>query len=245
MHPQVTLTDKVLHVVFNRPEKKNCFDRAGWLALRDAFVRARTDDDVSVVLLTGAGKDFSAGVDLNDFGGDPNERPPFELMMDELCALDKPLVAGATGVAVGFGATALFHCDVVYVGTSLRLRLPFVSLGLVPEAASSYLLQAMIGSRRAAELFYTAEWVNAERALETGIATRVYADAELADAALGKAREIAQWPMRSLRATKRCLKVAHSAAVTAARDAEMEGMKQQAGSPENVEAIMAFLNRRG
>ena len=245
MHPLVTLTDKVLHIVFNRPEKKNCFDRAGWLGLRDAFVRARTDDDVSVVLLTGAGKDFSAGVDLNDFGGDPNERPPFELMMDELCALDKPLVAGATGVAVGFGATALFHCDVVYVGKSLRLRLPFVSLGLVPEAASSYLLQVMIGSRRAAELFYTAEWVSAERALETGIATRVYADEELADAALAKAREIAQWPMRSLRATKRCLKVAHSAAVTAARDAEMEGMKQQAGSPENVEAIMAFLKRRG
>ena len=73
-------------------------------------------------------------------------------MMDELCALDKPLVGAATGVAVCFGATALFHCDVVYVGKGLKLRLPFVSLGLVPEAASSYLLQAMIGSRPAAEL---------------------------------------------------------------------------------------------
>ena len=245
MHPDVTLTDKVLHIVFNRAEKKNCFDRAAWLALRDALQRARTDDTVSVVLLSGAGKDFSAGVDLNDFAGDPSEKPPFEQMMDALCALDKPLLAAATGVAVGFGATALFHCDVVYVGQSLRLRLPFVSLGLVPEAASSYLLQAMIGTRRAAELFYTAEWVDAARALETGIATRVYPDDELTAAALAKAREMAQWPMRSLRATKRCLKVAHAAAIAAARRAEMDGMKQQAGSPENVEAIMAFLQRRG
>ena len=245
MHPEVTLTDKVLHIVFNRPEKKNCFDRAAWLALRDALVRARNDDAVSVVVMSGAGKDFSAGVDLNDFTGDPNEKPPFEQMMDELVALDKPLLAAATGVAVGFGATALFHCDVVYVGESLRLRLPFVSLGLVPEAASSYLLQAMIGSRRAAELFYTAEWVSAARALEVGIANRVLPDAEVTAAALAKAAEIAQWPMGSLRATKRCLKTAHAASIRAARDAEMEGMKRQAGSPENIEAITAFFKRRG
>jgi len=245
MHPDVTLKDKVLHIVFNRPEKKNCFDRAAWLALRDALVRARTDDAVSVVVLSGAGKDFSAGVDLNDFTGDPNEKPPFEQMMDELCALDKPLIAAATGVAIGFGATALFHCDVVYVGETLRLRLPFVSLGLVPEAASSYLLQVMIGSRRAAELFYTAEWVDATRALEVGIANRVCPDAELTATALAKAAEIARWPMGSLRATKRCLKTAHTSAIGAARRAEMEGMIQQAGSPENIEAITAFFNRRG
>ena len=244
MHPDTTLDCKVLRIVFNRPEKKNCFDRAAWLALRDALVRARTDDDVSVVMLSGAGKDFSAGVDLNDFSGDPNEKPPFEQMMDELCALDKPLVAAATGVAIGFGATALFHADVVYVGKGLRMRLPFVSLGLVPEAASSYLLQTMIGSRRAAELFYTAEWINAERALETGIATAVYPDDELIAVALAKAKEIAQWPMRSLRATKRCLMEAHHAGIAAARKAEMHGMVQQAGSPENVEAIMAFIEKR-
>ena len=166
--------------------------------------------------------------------------------MDELCALDKPLLAAATGVAIGFGATALFHCDVVYVGESLRLRLPFVSLGLVPEAASSYLLQAMIGTRRAAELFYTAEWVSAARALETGIATACVSRRKSSRPPRSpRLREMAQWPMRSLRATKRCLKVAHAAAIAAAREAEMEGMKQQAGSPENVEAIMAFLQRRG
>ena len=243
-HPLVTTEGRILHIAFNRPEKKNAFNRAAWLALRDALVRAREDDGVSVVVLSGAGNDFSAGVDLTDFGGDPSEQPPFEQMMDVLCELDKPLLAAAKGVAIGFGATALFHCDVVYVGASLRMRLPFVSLGLVPEAASSYMLQAIIGSRRAAELFYTAEWIDAERALGTGIATRVFEDAELVEKTLLKAAEIAQWPMRSLRATKRCLMTAHRAGVRAAREIEMIGMKQLAGSPENVEAIMAFLEKR-
>lgn len=243
-NPDVNLENRILHIRFNRPEKKNAFNRAGWLGLRDALVRAREDDDVSVVVLSGAGKDFSAGVDLTDFAGDPNEKPPFEQMMDELCKLDKPLLAAAKGVAIGFGATALFHCDVVYVGESLRMRLPFVNLALVPEAASSYLLQVMIGSRRAAELFYTAEWIDAARALETGIATRVLADDELLTRTLEKAAEIAQWPMRSLRATKRCLMEAHRAGIAAARKAEMDGMVQQAGSPENIEAIMAFMEKR-
>jgi enoyl-CoA hydratase/carnithine racemase len=243
-NPDVTLEHRILQIRFNRPEKKNAFNRAGWLGLRDALVRAREDDDVSVVVLSGAGKDFSAGVDLTDFSGDPSEQPPFEQMMDELCKLDKPLLAAAKGVAIGFGATALFHCDVVYVGESLRMRLPFVNLGLVPEAASSYLLQVMIGSRRAAELFYTAEWIDAARALETGIATRVLADDDLLTTTLAKAAEIAQWPMRSLRATKRCLMEAHRGGIAAARKAEMDGMVQQAGSPENVEAIMAFMEKR-
>ena len=243
-NPDVNLENRILHIRFNRPEKKNAFNRAGWLGLRDALVRAREDDEVSVVVLSGAGKDFSAGVDLTDFAGDPNEQPPFEQMMDELCKLDKPLLAAAKGVAIGFGATALFHCDVVYVGESLRMRLPFVNLGLVPEAASSYLLQVMIGSRRAAELFYTAEWIDAARALETGIATRVLADDDLLTTTLAKAAEIAQWPMRSLRATKRCLMEAHRAGIAAARKAEMDGMIKQAGSPENVEATMAFMEKR-
>lgn len=240
----VNKQSRILHLTFNRPRKKNAFDRAGWLALRDALNDAREDDSVSVVVLSGAGDDFSAGVDLADFGGAPGEQPPFEQMMDALCALDKPLLAAAKGVAVGFGATALFHCDVVYVGESLRMRLPFVSLGLVPEAASSYLLQAMIGSRRAAELFYTAEWIDAGRAAETGIATAVFPDDVLLEKALAKAGEIAQWPMRSLRATKRCLMASHRAGVRAARESEMSGMQRLAGSPENVEAIMAFLEKR-
>jgi len=161
-----------------------------------------------------------------------------------VAAFDKPLVAAAKGLCVGGGATILFHCDVLYLGESARLRLPFVSLGLVPEFASSYLLPAMIGSRRAAELFYTAEWIDAARALETGIATSVHADAELLEVALAKANEIAKHPVSSLQATKRTLLAARQAGVDTAFRAEDAGMKAQAGSPENVEAVRAFIEKR-
>jgi enoyl-CoA hydratase/carnithine racemase len=172
------------------------------------------------------------------------EEHPFFLTMKELYGFDKPLLAAARGVGVGFGATCLFHCDIVYVGESVRLRLPFVSLGLVPEAASSYMLQTVIGYQRAAELFFSAEWIDAERAVECGIAARAFPDEELLDATLAKAREIARWPTSSLQATKRTLRAPHLDAIWAAEKAEQAGMAAQVGSPANLEAISAFLEKR-
>jgi enoyl-CoA hydratase/carnithine racemase len=241
--------DGVLLVTLNRPQKKNAFDDPQWDGLRDALNRARGDASVAVVVLAGAGNDFSAGQDLAAFGGAAEPRADghpngFYGCVDAVFAFDKPLLAAVKGVAVGGGATLAIACDVVYVGESLRLRLPFVSLGLVPELASSYTLQAAIGRQRAAELFYTAEWVDSERALEIGIAARAFPDAELLPATLEKAKEIAQWPVTSLQATKRCLKVAHAAGIQAARAAEDTGMALQAGSPENREAVTAFLQKR-
>jgi len=243
-----SLDEGVLLVTLNRPDKKNAFDDPQWDGLRDALHEAREDERVACAVVTGAGKDFSAGQDLGAFGGGAERedgRPSgYFGCMDALFAFDKPLLAAARGVGVGIGATFLFACDVVYVGESVRLRLPFVSLGLVPEAASSYLLQAAVGSQRAAELFYTAEWVDAARAVETGIAARAFPDDELLAATLAKAREIAQWPVSALRATKRTLMVAHAAGIRAAREAEDAGMASQAGSPANAEAIRAFLEKR-
>jgi enoyl-CoA hydratase/carnithine racemase len=241
--------DGVLLVTLNRPQKKNAFDDPQWDGLRDALNRARGDASVAVVVLTGAGNDFSAGQDLAAFGtaaetradGHPNG---FHGCVDAVFAFDKPLLAAVKGVAVGGGATLAIACDIVYVGESLRLRLPFVSLGLLPEFGSSYTLQAAIGRQRAAELFYTAEWVSAARALEVGLAARAFPDDELLPATLAKAKEIAQWPVTSLQATKRSLKLAHAAGIQAARAVEDAGMALQAGSPENVEAIAAFLQKR-
>ena len=128
------------------------------------------------MVLTGAGGNFSSGTDLHEFNTDDGEHP-FGRCARIVCEFDKPLIGAACGIALGGGATLLFHCDILYVGESLRMRLPFVNLGLVPEFGSSYLLQANIGARRAAELFFTAEWIDAARALETGIATAVIPDA--------------------------------------------------------------------
>ena len=239
----------VLQITLNRPEKKNAFNDPQWDGLADALNDARSDDRIACVLLKGAGNDFSSGQDLNAFAqpGEPRQdgfASGFFACRDALHNFDKPMLAAAKGVGVGGGMTLLFICDVVYVGESVRLRLPFPSLGLVPELGSSYLLQAAIGKQRAAELFFTAEWIDATRAVETGIAARAFPDDELFDAALAKAREIAQWPIDSLQATKRTLMLVHAAGIRAACVIEDEGMQQLAGSPANQEAIRAFLEKR-
>lgn len=246
MSDAVLLQEKkggILLLTLNRPNKKNALNIALWEGLYQAFADASKDDEVSVVVITGAGGNFSSGVDLNDFS-DSDADHPFDKCARAIANFDKPLVGAANGIAIGGGATLLYHTDVLYVGESLRMRLPFVNLGLVPEFASSYVLQAAIGSRKAAELFYTAEWIDAARAEQCGMVNGVFSDAELLDKALAKAAEIAQWPVNSLRETKKTLKLAHQAGIDAAFAAEAKGMEKQAGSPENIEAVMAFIEKR-
>lgn len=239
----------VLLVTLNRPDKKNAFHDPQWDGLRDALNEAKTNPAVAVVVLTGAGADFSSGQDLSAFASATEPREDgqangFAGCVDAVFAFDKPLLAAVKGVAVGGGCTLAVACDLVYVGESARMRLPFASLGLVPELASSYTLQAAIGRQRAAELFYTAEWIDAARAVEMGMAARSFLDEELLSATLAKAREIAQWPISALRGIKHTLQVANSAGIEAARRAEDAGMEKLASSPENMEAIMAFLEKR-
>jgi len=242
--------DGVLRVTLNRPQKKNAFDDAQWDGLASTLAEAREDARVAVVLLTGAGGNFSSGVDLASFTG--GARPPradgfasaFHACEAAVLGFEKPMLAAVAGVAVGGGCTIAIACDVVYVGESVRMRLPFANLGLVPEIASSYTLQAAIGRQRAAELMLSAEWIDAARAVEMGLAARCFPDAELLPAALAKAREIAQWPISALVGIKRTLQVAHRAGIEAALATESEGMRRLAGSPENVEAVTAFLQKR-
>jgi enoyl-CoA hydratase/carnithine racemase len=237
--------DGVLVLTLNRPQKKNAITHAMWVALREAFRAAAEDTQVRCVLLCGAGEHFCAGVDLASFTGSATaEEHPFEAAARAVVEFDKPLVAAAQGAAVGGGATVLFHADIVYAGESLRLRLPFASLGLVPEWGSSYMLQANIGAQRAAELFYTAEWVDADKALAYGIVAAVLPDPDLFGHALARAQEIARWPVNSLREIKRSLRLHHLPAIDLAIKAEQAGMQRQAGSPENIEAITAFMERR-
>ena len=237
--------DGVLVVTFNRPTRKNAINNEMWIGIRETFKAAAMDDSVVCVLLVGSGENFCSGVDLSSFGdGDAGGEHPFESAARSVVEFDKPLVAAAQGVAIGGGATVLFHADIVYVGESLRMRLPFANLGLVPEWGSSYMLQANIGAQRAAELFYTAEWIDADKALNCGIAADVLPDVDLFDYAFAKAQEIAQWPVNSLREIKRSLRLHHLDAIDKAINAEQAGMERQAGSPENIEAITAFIEKR-
>ncbi|MBI9074301.1 MAG: enoyl-CoA hydratase/isomerase family protein [Desulfatibacillum sp.] len=239
------LNEGVLVLTLNRPPKKNAFNTEQWLACAEALDKARENDDVRVVVLTGAGNDFSSGQDLGELAaGRPEGESPYRVLERSLIAFDKPLIGAAKGIAVGGGATVLFFSDILYVGESLRMRLPFVSLGMAPEFASSFMLQQNIGAQKAAELLLTAEWINADKALETGIARAKFSDEELLAKALEKAGEIAQWPVNGLRETKKCFMVWRQAHIQATLEQEHEAMTKQAGSPENVEAIMAFIEKR-
>jgi len=241
-------SDAVLRLVLNRPAQKNAFNTVQWRELRGALADARADAAVRAVLLTGAGGAFSAGQDLSEMAQSTTAPAggshPFGEFMDELCAFDKPLVAAVNGVAVGIGLTILLHCDFVYVARGARLRAPFVTLGVVPEAASSYLLPLLVGWRAAQELLFGDGWLDAERAAAIGLANRACAAEELLAVAGAKARELAQLPPEALRHTKRLLLASRAAEVRAARAREDEAFRVRVGSPENLEAVRAFFEKR-
>jgi enoyl-CoA hydratase/carnithine racemase len=234
-------------LTLNRPRQRNAFNDQMYDDLRDALYDAQENDSVRVVVITGAPGAFSAGQDLGEMGK-PRKHAEgehgFGPFMARICQFDKPLLAAVNGVGVGIGLTMLLHCDIVYIAQGARLRVPFVPLGVVPEAGSSYLLPALIGFQRAAEVFYTAEWIDARKALELGIASRVCKPEELTPAIRAKATEIAAQPLGALRYTRRLLLAARSDAVRAARAREDETFAHRIGSPENLEAIRAFFEKR-
>ncbi len=237
--------DGVLLMQFNRPKRKNAFDTQQWNIFRDALQSADANPKVACVLLFG-GADFCAGADLNSFsdGDGGGSADPFETAARALIDFNKPIVAAVNGVAVGGGATLLLHCDVVYVSETLRMRFPFASLGVVPEWGSSYTLESVVGARTAAELMLTAEWIDADRAVSTGIATAKYPAADILQLASEKAQTIAQWPVRSLVEIKRLLRDSRRDRVHRSMDAEQEAMMRMAGGPENIEAVVAFMEKR-
>jgi enoyl-CoA hydratase/carnithine racemase len=235
----------VLVLTMNRPRQKNAFNNRMWREMRDALADAQADDEVRAVVVTGAEGAFSAGQDLGEMAAPPAGEPPgFPSFMDRLTAFDKPLLAAVNGVGVGIGLTFLLHCDIVHVAEGARLRAPFVPLGVVPEAGSSYLLPVLLGHSRAAEILFTAEWIDARRALELGIASRVFEPDDLLPATLVRAAEIARQPLGALRYTKQLLLAIRADAVRAARAREDAAFARRVGSPENVEAVRAFFEKR-
>jgi enoyl-CoA hydratase/carnithine racemase len=239
--------DGVLLLTLNRPERKNAFDNPMWNTARDALRDAMDDDRVRAVVVTGAGAAFTAGQDLGEMAmpslGEGQEHG-FGSFMDALCAFDKPLLAAVNGVGVGIGLTLLLHCDVVFIADGARLRPPFVELGVVPEAASSWLLPVQLGWQRAAEVLYTADWIDAARAVEVGLAQHRCTPEELLPRARALAARIAAQPPGAVRHTKRLLLATRAEQIRAARRREDAAFVERVGSEENVAAIQAFFAKR-
>jgi enoyl-CoA hydratase/carnithine racemase len=244
-HIVVSIQDRILSIRLDRPEKKNALTRDMYLGMIEALEQAETDSAVRVVLITGTQDCFTAGNDLMDFANaKPGETSPAIVYLQTLAAAQKPVIAAVAGVAVGIGTTMLLHCDLVYASPDARFQLPFVNLGLCPEAGSSVMLPELMGHRRAAELLLFGEPFSSEKALELGIINAVYPGGQLLEAATDKARQLAEKPPLALRTTKALLKRGAAGAVAEAMARETEKFAALLQGPEAREAMMAFMQRR-
>ena len=238
----------VLLLTLNRPGAKNAFNAEQWREARLSLQGAMANDAVRVVVVTGAGGAFTAGQDLGEMGAidtsDASAENGFSLFMDALVDFDKPLVAAVNGVGVGIGLTMLLYCDYVYMSCDARLRAPFITLGVVPEAASSYLLPVVCGWRAAVDLLFESDFIDADRALELNLATQLCQPEQVLGMALERAARLAAKPLGSLRHTKRLLIASRNEQVVSARRREDKAFMGRIGSPENMEAITAFFEKR-
>jgi enoyl-CoA hydratase/carnithine racemase len=255
-HPttiQPTMSDILVHteagvctLTFNRPDKKNSITAAMYGALADALQAAEADATVRCVVFQGSEAIFTAGNDIADFLHQPpagQDSPVFRFLRG-LAQFPKPLVAAVCGPAVGVGTTLLFHCDLVYAGDNAAFSMPFVNLGLCPEAASSLLVPQMLGYHRAAEALLLGEPFMAEAALEVGLVNRVLPPLEAAGYAQSIARKLAAKPISALMETKRLMKKGQAAQVLAVMADEGVSFGRMLGEPAAREAFTAFMERR-
>jgi enoyl-CoA hydratase/carnithine racemase len=236
----------IQRIAFNRPARRNAITAAMYEQLATSFREAEEDKSVRVVLIHGTADAFTAGNDLEDFMQRPpaGEDTPVFRFLHVVSEARKPIVAAVNGPAVGIGTTLLLHCDLVYAGENARFHLPFTSLGVVPEFASSYLLPLAAGYQRAAELLLLAEPFDARRAHECGIVTRVVPDAETLETALRNAQRLAALPPKSVRLTKELMKAGHRAEVQAQLRTEGAYFRAMLGEPAAREALAAFMQKR-
>src|SRR5471030_1876495 len=238
--------DGILRVEINRPDKKNALTAAMYQAMADALAAAEADAKVRVVLIHGKSDLFTAGNDLQDFLDNrprDEDRPAFQFLRN-ISRAQKPIVAAVAGPAVGIGTTMLLHCDLVYAAPNTRLQLPFVSLGLVPEAASSLLLPALVGYQRAAELLLLGEPFSAQTAKEIGLVTEVVPEEVLLETAIAQAKKLALKPAASVRLTKQLMKRSFVAAMAQQMELEIGHFGELLGAPAAKEAFTAFFEKR-
>jgi enoyl-CoA hydratase/carnithine racemase len=242
-HVLVSQTEGVCELRLNRPEKRNAITLDMYDALWDAIVRAEGDDAVRVILLSGAGASFTAGNDLGDFlsappGAEDSGAARFVRLLPKI---RKILIAAVQGSTVGIGVTLLFHCDLVVASRNARLTMPFVKLGLVPEAAVSLLLPRLVGQQRAAELLLLGTPLDSAAAFNIGLVNRVVDDNVLHEQAYALARAVAGQPAGALRATKQLLR--SETGLTARIEEELQAFRERLSSAEFKSAAQAFFTK--
>ena len=242
----IDTTNGVMTITLNRVDKKNSITANMYASMADGLAAAEADAAVRVVVLQGHETIFSAGNDIGDFlNAKPStaDAPVFRFLRG-IATFPKPLVAAVCGPAVGVGTTMLFHCDLVYAGDNAAFSMPFVNLGLCPEAGSSLLVPQMMGYHRAAEALLLGEPFMAEAAMEVGLVNRVVPPAEANAVAQAQARKLAAKPLSSLIETKRLMKKGQSAQVLAQIGEEAVSFGRLLREPAAREAFTAFMEKR-
>ena len=240
-----TQVGSIRFLSFNRPAKMNALTRGMYEGLAKGLNDAAGDFSVRAVVLTSEGDHFTAGNDIVDFMDNPPTSDSSEVaaFLASLLNFPKPLIAAVKGNAVGVGTTMLLHCDVVVASSTANFSMPFVTLGLVPEAGSTFLFPSLVGYQRAAKIFLTGESFSADDALGMGLI------AEIADDAFATATKIAEQialqPPQAVINTKALLKARNHESVAAVMKAEFEIFALALQSDEAMEAFMKFMAKKG
>ena len=246
----ITDENRVRTLTFNRPEALNAFNEALYDATTEALNEAAENPGVAVVVLTGAGRAFCAGQDLTEMQArlsDPGFRPGrhgFPGLIDALGAFPKPLICAVNGLGVGLGATLLGFADLAFMSTTARLKCPFTSLGVAPEAASSYLLPQLVGRQNAAWMLMSSQWVDAAEALRMGLVWKLCEPDDLVSDATRHAEVLAAQPVSSLIAVKQSMMEPLRPGIAAARSREDAYFAELMGAQANAEALAEFTRGR-
>ena len=241
-----TTINGVARIQITRPEKKNAITAAMYQSMADALAAANDDSTARAILICGQKDIFTAGNDLEDFMKNPpaDMNAPVFQFMQALGYSEKPVIAAVNGAAVGIGTTMLMHCDLVYCADNSVFSLPFVSLGLCPEFASSLLIPLNAGYHKAVEKLLLAEPISADEAVDMKIVNRVLAPDDVLDFAIKQAERFNQLPPASVRTTKRLLRSGWKTATEKVIADEANSFGQMLRSVEAKEAFTAFFERR-
>ncbi len=231
-------TDGILEICINRPSKKNALNHEMYHELEGLFLEYGQLASCSAIVIYGAGNSFTAGADLNDFKAkrEPGDSPAVKFLR-ALCDSRAPVIAAVEGVAVGIGATLLQHCDFVYATSGVRFRMPFVALGLGPEGASSYLLEQIVGRRKARDWLMTGRFFDGLEAHEAGFVTELAEDGATLERARETARHLSELPISSVRKTKEMLGQCHHSQTHSAFDNEVRMFAEQLASSDTQNTI--------
>ena len=246
-HLLIERSQGVLTLTLNRADKKNALTREMYGDMGDAIAAAESDQSIRAIIIQGSADCFTSGNDVSDFI--KNERTgtdsPVYRFLKAVCHASNPLIAAVNGPAVGIGTTMLLHCDLIYVAQNARLKMPFVNLGLCPEAGSSFLLPRLLGHPRAAELLLLGEEISGTRACEIGLTNQALpAGQAVLDAARAAALRIAELPPSSVQLTKRLIRSGVSRTADEVMETEGEHFAKLLSGAEAKEALTAFMEKR-